>query len=49
LSLGQGVEDAAPFGHSFYRSRFAQMAIAKQTWQLAMSCGVLKGLATVRK
>ena len=44
LSLGQYVEDAAPFWHSFHRSRFAQMAIAKQTWQLGMSRGVLNGL-----
>jgi hypothetical protein len=44
LRLGQRVEDAAPFGHSFYRFSFAKMAIAKQTWQLGMSRGVLKGL-----
>ena len=43
LSLGQRVEDAAPFGHAFC-SRFAQIAIAKQTLQLAIICGVLKGL-----
>jgi hypothetical protein len=44
LSLGQRVEDAALLGHSFYRFRFAKMAIAKQTWQLPMSRDVLKGL-----